>query len=405
MTNLIETDELRKARGLSPETPRAVLEERQQRARKLMDQAGLDAILVWSGGAWKTYLMRYLVDYVNTFPIAEAFVLLPTDGEPLMLVDRPWFTEHAREMTGIPDVRTFPYIEYDWQIGELSKLFTQLFEEKKLTSGRIGINLRDLPATYYLAFTQGLPKVSFEDVGEMANVLFEVKTEYDRENIRKVAKIGDEAMMAAIATAREGIEEYKLTLAAWEVMFSYGAEFPNPDQHFYTGAGNTLLSNVRPYFSTGRKLKAGEMFWMDMGTCYRGYYVDFCRTLCVGEPSKEQRQIFELTEKSHEELLKRMKPGVTGSELWALGHDLAQDQGYGDNINAVWLGHGTGFKTSEPPFLINGEPRTLKEGTFVNLEPGILLPGVCNAAIEDMTFVTERGAELVTQCPRGLHVV
>jgi len=405
MANYIEADEIRKADGLTPETPAAVLDERQRRARALLAERGLDAILIWTGGVWKAYLIRYLVDYVNTFPIAEAFLLMPTDGDPLMLVDRPWFTDHAKRMTRIPDVRTFPYVEYDWQIGELSRLFGQLLAEKKLAGGRIAINVRDLPSTYYLALREGAPGARFEDVTELSNLLFETKADYDRRMIRKVAAIGDEAMMAAIATAREGIEEYKLTLAAWEVMFSYGAEFPNPDQHFYTGAGNTLLSNVRPYFSTARKLKCGEMFWMDMGTCYKGYYVDFCRTLCVGEPSPAQRRIFELTEKSHRIMLQSLKPGVTGSALWDTGHELAREQGYGDNINAVWLGHGTGFKTSEPPFLIKGEPRTVKPGTFVNIEPGILLPGVCNAAIEDMTFVTDEGAELVTRCGRELHVV
>jgi hypothetical protein len=32
------------------------------------------------------------------------------------------------------------------------------------------------------------------------------------------------------------------------------------------------------------------------------------------------------------------------------------------------------------------------------------VPGVGNASIEDMLFVSESGVSLVTDCPRGLHV-
>ena len=73
-------------------------------------------------------------------------------------------------------------------------------------------------------------------------------------------------------------------------------------------------------------------------------------------------------------------------------------------MNFVWFGHGTGLIISEPPFFTPGEERKLQPNTFVNIEPGVFVPGVGNSSIEDMLFLSDSGVELVTQCPRGLHV-
>lgn len=98
-----------------------------------------------------------------------------------------------------------------------------------------------------------------------------------------------------------------------------------------------------------------------------------------------------------------VRPDITGSELWEIGYNIAEKAGYAEHIN-IWFGHGIGIEVIEPPFLDKGDMRTLKQGTFVNIEPGIFLPGIGGAAIEDTTFITKRGVEFVTKCNRELHV-
>jgi Xaa-Pro aminopeptidase len=148
------------------------------------------------------------------------------------------------------------------------------------------------------------------------------------------------------------------------------------------------------------------MFFIDLSVCYRGYYTDFCRTVVIGEPSAEQRTVFDVVRDCHQYLLDNLKPGLTGAEIFDLSVVPVQEQTpqYSDKLNFVWAGHGTGLIISEPPFFTSGEQRQIQPNTFINIEPGLFVPGVGNSSIEDMLFVSDTGVSLVTECPRDLHV-
>jgi Xaa-Pro aminopeptidase len=84
---------------------------------------------------------------------------------------------------------------------------------------------------------------------------------------------------------------------------------------------------------------------------------------------------------------------------------VARRTGFEKEINFVWLGHGTGLINSEYPFFAPGEKRALRSNTFANLEPGIFLRGkVGSSSVEDTVFIGEEKTELVTRCPRELHI-
>jgi Xaa-Pro aminopeptidase len=153
-------------------------------------------------------------------------------------------------------------------------------------------------------------------------------------------------------------------------------------------------------------MEPGDMFFIDLSVCLRGYYIDFCRTVVIGEPTPDQQTVFNGVMACHAYVKERLRPGLTGAEVFELGlasHTETTPQ-YKDVINWVWLGHGTGLIISEPPFFTQGESRTIKENSFVNIEPGLFVPGVGNSSIEDTLFVTGDGASFVTECPRELHV-
>jgi len=101
-----------------------------------------------------------------------------------------------------------------------------------------------------------------------------------------------------------------------------------------------------------------------------------------------------------------LAPGMTGDDVYNLGLASVDRHApeYRDHVNLVWFGHGTGLIISEPPFFTPGEQRRLAANTFVNIEPGLFVPGVGTASIEDMLYLTDDGATFVTNCPRELHI-
>lgn len=400
------SDELRKARGLSPVVPVKELESRLKRCRELMKKENYDAILIY-GSPYEPSWVRYLTNAIHPFILSQYYLLLHLDRDPILLIDHDFFLPAVKKMTWIEDVRTYPFVGFPAQFDENIELFRDLFKEVGMESGKIGLCLLNMPATHFKALEQALPGAKFKDATGLLWELTSAKSPYDCRMIRKTAKIADIMMETALNECGEGVAEYEFGMAAEAAAVANGAEFGSGSTvrtHMYIGSGSEVIANLRPYEYTAKKLKRGEMFFIDLSVCYRGYYIDFCRTVCVGKPSPKQKVIFESVTNMHQELFKALKPGVTGSELWDLAYKLSKEEGYENRMN-IWVGHGTGIAISEPPYMSKDDNRPLRKGTFVNIEPGIFLPeSIGSAAIEDTTFIGVKRAEFVTKCNRELHV-
>ena len=400
--------ELAKARGVAPPVPESEMASRLERLRDLMQAEGLDALLAFGAPQEPTWL-RYLANYVYPFVIAEGFLLITRDRDPILMIDRDWYLPQAREMSPIEDIRVLPYVEFPWQFDNLVKEFDRALSDSGVSGGRLGICELDMPALYARALAATDADVETVDATGVLSKLIEAKSEYDQEMVRRSASIADATMWEALRTCGEGVPEYEVGIAADRVTAARGGEFGSGTQtrtHIYVASSSELTSNVRPFRYTGRRLERGDMFFIDLSVCYRGYYTDFCRTVVVGQPSGEQQTIFDTVRACHGYMIDNLKPGLSGADIFELSMVPVREQApeYADRVNFVWAGHGTGLIISEPPFFTPGDERQIQPNSFINIEPGIFAPGIGNSSIEDMLFVSESGVSLVTECPRDLYV-
>lgn len=398
--------ELRKAKGLSPEVPRAEVERRIKAVQALMAEEGFDGLFIYgsaSTGDW----VRYLSNYVHTFPPAQSFLVVPQRGGLILLIDCWWHQADAQEMSWAKEVRAFPHGRFAWQFKEFVRVFRQVGEDLSLGRGKVGISPVDMPTFYDRALKEALPEAHFGDALDLWARLVESPSEFDAGMIRRTAAIGDAGMQAALESCREGVPEYEVCMESLRTMASLGAEFlhgAGNSTHINIGSTSRVISNVRPFLFTGRRLQRGDMFWVDLTISYGGYFVDFDRTVVIGEPSAKQREIYGVCRRMLDTMAGALRPGVTGSELFRIGLGVAKEAGYGDVINHVYLGHGTGITTSERPYLTEGETKAVQAGRYINLEPGVFVPEVGSSSLEDVFFIKETGAEFVTQCKRDFHV-
>jgi hypothetical protein len=72
---------------------------------------------------------------------------------------------------------------------------------------------------------------------------------------------------------------------------------------------------------------------------------------------------------------------------------------------APWPGHGIGLTTHEPPYMVEGETRSLEPGMCFSIEPGIYLPGRFGVRIEDIVTVTEDGGRRLNNTSHDLRIV
>jgi Xaa-Pro aminopeptidase len=96
--------------------------------------------------------------------------------------------------------------------------------------------------------------------------------------------------------------------------------------------------------------------------------------------------VFETVCRAQQAGFEAVRPGVERQEIDRAARRVIADAGYGEDFNRT--GHGIGLTTHEPPYMVEGERRTLEPGMCFSIEPGIYLPERFGVRIEDIVTVT-----------------
>jgi len=404
VTTLDRAAELERSAGRAPKPPLEEQRGRLQRARAAMERHGLEGLVVYGSAGVNADPIRYLSGYVHVFPGASSLLLLPLDGDPVLLVDQGWHLDEARRMSFVDDVRALPAPGRTWLADELRRTVADALSATGLAEERLGVFGAAMP----IALAAPLEGATTADAAPAWEELVATPSAYDADLIRKTAKVADEGLAAAVEAAGAGVPEYEMCLAALERMAAEGAEFLHGSgysTHVNIGSFSDVVSNVRPYLFTTRRLEEGQMFWLDLSASFEGCYTDTDRTISVGEPTAAQRGLYEIAAEMYRVLLAGARAGVSGGDLWEAATRVAADAGHADHSNLVYLEHTTGITTSSRPVIAKGETAPIVEGSFLNVEPGIFVPGVGSACIENTLHVTESGARPINGYGLEIHVV
>jgi Xaa-Pro aminopeptidase len=131
----------------------------------------------------------------------------------------------------------------------------------------------------------------------------------------------------------------------------------------------------------------------DMGCLYE-HYVGISRRI-FGKP-RGQQQIYDLVVQAQEAAIQAVRPGVTAGEIDGVAREMISQAGYGEYFNH-WLGRGEGLDLHERPFIEHEDKMPLQPGMVFSIEPGIYLPGVGGARLEETVLVTPGGHEVISE--------
>jgi Xaa-Pro dipeptidase len=152
----------------------------------------------------------------------------------------------------------------------------------------------------------------------------------------------------------------------------------------------------------GRLAEAGELYILDLGPAYRGYFSDNCRAYAVDrKPTDEQLKAWQTVTAVFPIIERLAKPGVRCRDLFA-----AVDEHYrartGNGL-PHHLGHGVGLQPHEFPHLNPKWDDVLMAGEVFTVEPGLYAPELrAGMRIENQYLVTENGVENLTPFPLEL---
>jgi D-alanyl-D-alanine dipeptidase len=177
----------------------------------------------------------------------------------------------------------------------------------------------------------------------------------------------------------------------------------------HESAGFTIVASgpngASPHHAPGgRRIQAGDAVVLDFGGRVGGYCSDISRTVSVGEPSPEVKEVHDTVRQAQEAAFTTARPGTPAEEVDRAARRIIEQAGYGREF-IHRTGHGIGLEEHEPPYIVEGNGEPLQEGMCFSIEPGIYLEGRFGVRIEDIVTVTAGGARRLNQADRALVVV
>ena len=230
---------------------------------------------------------------------------------------------------------------------------------------------------------------NFVEAEILINRLRMIKDEQEIEYLRKACEITDECFTFLQEYIRPGMAEKQIARKIEE----YYRE--NADGISFQPIVASGENSSKPHaIPSERKICENDIITIDMGCKINGYCSDMTRTIFIGEPTKEQKRIYDLVLKNQKISLGEMKDGANIKDITKMvTSDFAL---YGYRLLHS-LGHGVGLDIHEPPFIRETNDNTFKENMVVTDEPGIYIPGIFGIRIEDTILITKDGTEVLTK--------
>lgn len=270
----------------------------------------------------------------------------------------------------------------------------------------LGIEENNLTMERYKKFQKLSAKIKFKDISGNIAAIREVKNKVEIANTIKSQRINEKVFREIKKIIqkhfdqknRTKLREIDLALRIRELGRFFGAEDVSFDPIVAFGAHTAF-----PHHEPGKTpLKKGTPILIDIGMKYQGYCSDMSRMIFTAEPTKKQKEIYNLVLKAQLTAIAGIKAGISGAKADALARDIINNAGYGNQYGHAG-GHGVGLDIHEIPSLSEHYDKKLKENSIITIEPGIYIPGEFGVRIEDMLLVTKNGNKNFSKIKKELN--
>ncbi|HBF42045.1 MAG TPA: aminopeptidase P family protein [Desulfobacteraceae bacterium] len=355
----------------------------------------------------------------------NGFLYIPAEGAPLLLIkkympraERESSIEHIIEIKSVKDV---PRLIYDLYKGlphtlgfELDvvpvnqfNFFRTLFPDQECVDGSPLIRkVRTIKSEWEIS--------RMDRAAELSRRTFE----YIKENIRPgYAEIEFAGMFETFARkighgAKLRVRDYQTEGYPWHILSGKSGGMVGVLDSPASGEGT---SAAFPCGGGNKKLASDEPIMIDLGSVLNGYHFDETRMFAIGAMPKKAFDASKAAIDIHNEVLNRVKPGISLDELFQISMRRSGLLGYAEpylgppGYKVNFIGHGIGLELIEQPIIASGKKSPLQPGMILALEPKMVFKNQFTAGIESVFLVTKTGHRLVSQTPvkvfNNLHLL
>lgn len=350
-----------------------------EKIREQMESVNIDGMLITN-----EYNRRYLTGFTGTAGIA-----LVSKDDACFITDFR-YVEQAKKQ-----VKEFRIVQHTGSIMEEIAV-----QAKKMGIRALGFEQDHLAYSVYTEYKKILKGIEFIPVSNIVEKLRLIKTDEEIKILKEAAELVDRAFSHILHIIRPGVKEIEIANELEFFMRKNGAASSSFDTIVASGYRSALPHGV----ASDKTIEKGELVTLDFGAYYKGYCSDITRTIAVGDPGEEMKEIYQIVLEAQKKGVNEIKPGITGREADAITRTYISEKGYGDYFGHS-TGHGIGLEIHEGPTLSVRSDTVLEPGMAVTVEPGIYLPGKGGVRIEDDILITEQGNELLTHSRKDFIIL
>lgn len=393
-----------------PEIPKEEFHLRKNRAIELMDESGMDGLLLFN-----PMNVNYYTGYRRTWTTNWPQCCVFSKKGPVSLIVPQIMHEFTRSAVWLEDEWIRPYggSSFWGFTQDPIQLIVKTIQDMDMAEKNIGVETGS-PNTYMiLAYSEferiktELSKAKFIDAVQMIWKQRMIKTPWEQNIMRELVQLTAKGFMKAIESAYEGITEKEMLKICWKVFIEEGAcDTPMAgDLMFRGGATSYPMSTPR---QVDRPMGKGSQMFFDGGASLKGYYCDFQRHVCFGEPPALHRRLMEVSEAGQQAAENEIRPGKRICDVHAAAMSVIDKvpedlvaQGVKHLYSHTFMGHGEGLTFHEPPWITADNETIIEPGMILALEvPALDIPQfrVQGGFPEDIYLVTDDGHETLTAC-------
>jgi Xaa-Pro dipeptidase len=364
------------------------LADRLAHVKARMRARGLKGLMVYFNGQHHMLRFNPLLYLSDLKPLGPAFLFIPHDGEPALLVSPEWDLPRVCESVLFATIKAVPQRGLAQAAAEMARSL----ERPLALAGRPHMTVGF--AKELLARFDG----ELCEAGDLIDGLAASRTEVELARVCRAAAIADTGFAALREAARVGMREYELAAEVEHAMQCAGAD----DNYGLLGAGRHNLAIRAP---TDRALEAGDLIIGEITPCYRGYFAQLCRTLVLGEPSRTHIEKYDLLIAAQEAGVAAALAGRSSRDIAHAINSVIAAAGYADYCRQPYMrtrGHGLGFGGVVPADLNAEEGVPLAPAMTMVIHPNQYIPETGYMMLGDTVVIEAAGPRLLTATPRQL---
>ena len=259
---------------------------------------------------------------------------------------------------------------------------------------KIAIDNVNFGLNFYKNFKKELKGIKTKDISRDCLGLRQVKTEKELQIIKKGFNYADKILNKAINKFKDfKTESDASSFLEYETKkLGFDVSFPP----IVASGSNASMPHHEP---ENVKLKRGFCV-IDFGIKYKGYCTDCTRTIYIGKPNDEEKEVYSFLLDVQKNTINNIKINDNCGKIY---ENCVKSLGKYSKYFIHGLGHGVGIEIHELPNLSLGSKDKITENMVFTVEPGIYIQKKFGIRIED-TLLMKKKAEILTKVSKDLLI-